>query len=315
MLKPSQPPVSRERGNKVLSSTIAIPRLASTKLRYDHTPFAGDISKRELMKLFRVLCAFLVLACSFCYGQFTSRLDAVDQRLSLDVHHNILSSTVLIQGTAVNTHLEHISENISRTSYFAQYPYHSQIFYLQDTAVNAFSGGAGRLYVASGLVQTVQSNEGILAFAIGHEMAHNRLRHVAKKYLRRIAFEIAYRNLRVQSPRSALVYKIAWYITEKKIERGEENEADRLGMRAAAEAGYHPDYAILAARVLREQLPDSSKLVTFFSSHPRWITREERTEKGYADALAVFGEILAGYCGNSRRYSASSCDCVTRANR
>jgi hypothetical protein len=95
--------------------------------------------------------------------------------------------------------------------------------------------------------------------------------------------------VRIQDPRAALAYQIAWSITEKKIERDDENAADRLGLFAAAEAGYHPDYGILAARVMRLSNPDGSKFMTFFNSdHPRWITREEHTEKNYSAALASF---------------------------
>jgi hypothetical protein len=75
---------------------------------------------------------------------------------------------------------------------------------------------------------------------------------------------------------------------EQKIERNDENQADQLGVRMAAEAGYHPDYAILADRAMRGKVGESSKFMAFFSDHPRWTTREQRTERNYAAALDIF---------------------------
>jgi hypothetical protein len=77
-------------------------------------------------------------------------------------------------------------------------------------------------------------------------------------------------------------------IAEAKRERDEENAADKLGLLIATEAGYHPDFAIAAARTLREKLGEQSKFGAFFADHPRWTTREQRAEQNRADALAYF---------------------------
>ena len=60
-------------------------------------------------------------------------------------------------------------------------------------------------------------------------------------------------------------YRVTATILEKKMERNQEDEADQLGMLIAAEAGYHPDYAIFAARTMRSETGDASKFMAFFS--------------------------------------------------
>lgn len=223
------------------------------------------------------------------FGQTASSLDQLDQRISQARHQKAIESGSLVVDGTTQALLNRIAIRISHSSYFTGYSFPSRVFYMQDSAPNAFSNGGGEVYVTTGLVQAVHSNEGILAFAIGHEMAHNRLQHAARDYWRRVQYETEYRRLRMQDSRAALAYQVTWYITDKKIRRNEEHAADQLGLLAAAEAGYHPDYGILAARVLRLSIPDSSKFLTFFySDHPRWITREEHTEKNYAEALAIF---------------------------
>ena len=230
-----------------------------------------------------------LLPFSFAFGQVLSHVDAIDQQLSLASQRNIASSGQLIIDPDTNPVLEYIADRISHTSYFANYPFPTQVSYLQDPNGGAFSTGAGQVYITSGLVQSMQKNEGVLAFAIGHEMAHNRLQHLARDRLRRIEYEAEYRRLRAQDARAALVYQIAWWVAEKKIERDEEHAADHLGLVAAAEAGYHPDYAILGIRALRMQHPDASRFATFLMyNHPRWVTREEHAQKDYETALATF---------------------------
>jgi len=208
-----------------------------------------------------------------------SKLDQVDRQLASNRRQQVLDGGLALKDPGVERELSRIAENLSRTSFNVGYAFPTQCTYIENPNVNAQSGGAGQIYVFSGLVKAVHANTGVMAFVIGHEMAHNRLQHQAKKAIRYEEFLRAYRQMYVQNPNSAELYKITWQIAEQKIERNEENQADQLGVRMAAEAGYHPDYAILAARALRGTSGEQSKFMAFFSGHPRWTTREERTEK------------------------------------
>src|SRR5262249_10469209 len=73
-----------------------------------------------------------------------------------------------------------------------------------------------------------------------------------------------------------------------KLSRNEELEADRVGLYMMAEAGYHPDFAITCYRRLAFKSGDQSKAAAFFSTHPRWETREQKALKAYDEAMAVF---------------------------
>lgn len=59
-------------------------------------------------------------------------------------------------------------------------------------------------------------------------------------------------------------------------------------MALAAEAGYHPEYAILAARRMRDELGDTPRVLAFFAEHPRWKTREERAAENYERLVEIF---------------------------
>jgi hypothetical protein len=73
-----------------------------------------------------------------------------------------------------------------------------------------------------------------------------------------------------------------------------ENEADKLGLFLASQAGYHPDSAIAATEHLRTTYLESSKIQAFLNDdHPKWATRGERVKKNYAEALALYSGRLS----------------------
>jgi len=77
-------------------------------------------------------------------------------------------------------------------------------------------------------------------------------------------------------------------IAMKKFERDQEHEADQQGMLLMARAGYHPDYVFDLHHLLLMKTGEQSKFAAFFSDHPRWETRDQRSDKVYADALAEY---------------------------
>src|ERR1035437_6519466 len=161
--------------------------------------------------------------------------------------------------------------------------------------MNAFATAGGRLSVTDSLVGAIGGSRGVIAFILGHELSHNLMQHGIKKYLRQ-----TYRNQQVallqrrialgdkNANWELLAFVAADKISSAKIDRDEENAADHMGLMICAEAGYHPDFAIFAARSLRDKLGEQSKFWVFFFDHPRWTTREERAERNSAEASVRF---------------------------
>jgi Zn-dependent protease with chaperone function len=215
------------------------------------------------------------------------------QQIGFNRHQQILSQHQLISQGEVYDRLQRVFARMTDAPDFkggAAVPY--RLFYLDSSEINAYASGGGMMYVTAGLMQVIRGNEGVLAFVMGHEMVHNRNQHLEKKYWRLVNMDYQYRQLYIKSGQlAASIFATAAQIAEAKIERDEEHEADQLGLRVAAEAGYHPDYAIFAARLLRAEAGEQSKFAAFFSNHPRWTTREERTERNYDEANAAFDRL------------------------
>ena len=62
-------------------------------------------------------------------------------------------------------------------------------------------------------------------------------------------------------------------------------------MMLMAREGYHPDYVFALHHLLRSKHGRPIAFCRFFSSHPRWETRDQRDDRAYADALAEYNRL------------------------
>jgi hypothetical protein len=145
---------------------------------------------------------------------------------------------------------------------------------IRRTDPNAFAEMGGSVYVTSGLAELMGADVGLWAAVMGHEIAHNIYRHGYKSYIREVELQrqINYWRYRIamgdQSANWGLLAAVtAGKLINKKLERNDENDADKLGLEMMVDAGYHPDFAI---------------------NHPRFITREEHIRRLYPEAIARF---------------------------
>jgi len=63
---------------------------------------------------------------------------------------------------------------------FPPQPFKYRFYVIKDDSLNAFASPAGHIFVNSGLIQAMKSEEE-LAGVISHEIAHASLRHISKK--------------------------------------------------------------------------------------------------------------------------------------
>lgn len=166
---------------------------------------------------------------------------------------------------------------------------------VDNSTINASSTAYGQLYLYGGLKQLIAGSAGLTAATLSHEVAHTGLRHQVRTYMllvqqqRMREYYQARINAGDQNSNYALLaYNIAAPIALRKTERDEEHQADIAGMRIMARAGYHPDYVFALHHLLLLNTGEQSKFAAFFSDHPRWETRDQRSQKEFADALDEF---------------------------
>lgn len=170
---------------------------------------------------------------------------------------------------AVNTELEGV-----------QY----QFFVLDSPVVNAFALPGGYIYVSRGLL-ALANNEAELAAVLAHEIGHVTGRHAAERvsqnFLSSLGASILSAAVDVPGLGSAAGLGSELYI--KSYSRDQEHQADELGVRYLARAGYDPGAmatflsSLEAHDALEEKLAGRSgkSAFSYFSTHPRTQDRIE----------------------------------------
>lgn len=177
-------------------------------------------------------------------------------------------------------------------------PYRWTFSIVRSEAVNATSLSDGEVGAYRGLANLVGTDRGLWAAVLSHEVAHVERRHAVRKALYHLYVQqqIEYYRIRQAYGDNTAVWAIlalrtAGTIAEKKLSRDLEHDADAQGMLLMARAGYHPDYVFAMHHLMRLATGEQSKFGAFFSDHPRWETRDQRSDRAYMDALTEYNRL------------------------
>jgi beta-barrel assembly-enhancing protease len=138
--------------------------------------------------------------------------------------------------------------------------------------VNAFALPGGQIFITEGLLRRLDT-EGQVAAVLAHEVGHVVARHAAEQLakaqltegLAGAAVIATYDPSDPGSQGAAVLARAVGQLVNMKYGRDDELEADRLGVRFLAEAGYDPRALIGVMRVLAEA---GGGRPEFFSTHP-----------------------------------------------
>jgi hypothetical protein len=258
------------------------------------------------MKSFRFRSAitgvFLFLIVSVAAAQLPE--PSVDIKLGLDARKKLLEDHHIITSTSSARTADNVFSQLLMTSpaKWPGLPFNWDVAVLSGDEFNAFSTSGGQVYVGSGLADLMGTKEALWAAVLGHELAHTNLRHHTAIYMRQMELQAEFEKEQAELEESEamgdesaqmglfflLINRVVGELVNLNLSREAEHEADQVGMLMMAEAGYHPAYVFALHHNLRSVLGDKSHFRAFFSSHPRWETREQRSHEFYQHALARF---------------------------
>ncbi len=172
----------------------------------------------------------------------------------------------------VNRIGEHVAQNTER-------PDIDYRFTVLDTPmVNAFALPGGYVYISRGLLQQANS-EAELAAVIAHEIGHITARHSAERYSRGVLTSLGATVLAAATDSNTLVQAagIGGDLYIKSYSRGQEHQADSLGLRYLQRTGYAPQAMAGFLSNLDQYTAFESRLTgagmpmpfNYFSTHPR----------------------------------------------
>ncbi len=152
---------------------------------------------------------------------------------------------------------------------------------LNSPSVNAFALPNGSIYITRGLLALANSTSE-LASVLSHEMAHITARHaIARAQLERRATLVSRVNADLlNDPESGQARQNEGRVAIASFSRGQELEADQIGVRLMAKAGYDPHAAMRFLKSLERSgilrgvsAPKNS--IDFLSTHPSTPERIE----------------------------------------
>jgi predicted Zn-dependent protease len=200
-----------------------------------------------------------------------------------------LGAAPLVESEAVGSYVQSLGMHIAAQTERAELPWSFGV--IDSPIVNAFATPGGKVLLTSGLFNML-SSEDELAGVLAHEIAHVVLQHhwkiIKKQKLVSGVADLAMSQVDTGSGASEAAFNALEGIIRKSIlsgiDRGGEFEADTLGIRYTAMAGYNCASAFGVLQSLAERAAASGEDVSFlYKTHP---TAEKRMNE-LAETISI----------------------------
>lgn len=238
-----------------------------------------------------VLSLFLLFTVTGCaslgtYNPATGRKDFIfistpeEVSLGNNLHQNLLKQFEFSDRAKDIERIRRIGQRLARVSDRQDYQY--RFFLIEKNEMNAFTTPGGRIYVFSGLIDKLKSDDEV-ASVLAHEIGHCAARHTVKKFQAALGYDLIGSIIlgqigegarEIASMSSNMVMNIVFSAYGRK----DEYEADRLGIKYLHLAEYDPRASITTLTTLERE----SKGVgapTVLRSHPHIPDRIEAAKK------------------------------------
>jgi predicted Zn-dependent protease len=172
--------------------------------------------------------------------------------------------------------------------------YKWEVNVVESKELNAWCMPGGKIVVYTGILPVTKDDAG-LATVMGHEIAHAIAGHSAERMSQEMvsqgvgAFGNAAlaKNAKTQSLFNTL-YGVGTPLMMLKYSRGQESEADKLGLIFMAMAGYNPQNAISFWQRMSAASQGSQKPPEFLSTHPSDATRIAQIQNAMPEAKKYY---------------------------
>lgn len=226
--------------------------------------------------------------------QLSSVSDEQEVSLGKQINQQLLQQGKIriFRSSALNSYLNQIGQRLVKTSTRPNIPYTFQV--VNDKQINAFATMGGFVYINSGLIAKAD-NEAELASVVAHEIGHIASRH-ALEQMREVAISQGLLSA-AGLEREALVNIGVQLAVNLPSSRGDEYEADELGLANLRKAGYAP---IAMVNFMKKLVNQGGSVPTFLSTHPNARDRVKILEKEIDPKTASVGDGLDNQAYRSR---------------
>ncbi|GAB2983192.1 M48 family metallopeptidase [Mucilaginibacter puniceus] len=263
---------------------------------------------KTLKPLLILLMVSVIYACSTVpltgRKQLSLVSDAELNQAAAASYSQLLSSpqTKVVTGTTEAQHVKNVGAQLAtvierylqQNGYANQYDFKWEFNLIQSAELNAWCMPGGKVAIYSGILPVTQTDAG-LATVMGHEIAHAIARHAAERMSQELAAQAGGSVIGAAAGNKSAatqqilgtLYGIGGQLAMLHYSRGQELEADRLGLMFMAMAGYNPNEAIgfwqrMAAQNKNGAPPE------FLSTHPADATRIAAIQNAIPEAMKYY---------------------------
>jgi predicted Zn-dependent protease len=199
---------------------------------------------------------------------------AQETQMGVQAFSQIKTTEKISQNPAMNARLQRIGKRIA-ASVGRDLPNAQWEFVVFDApqTLNAFALPGGKVGFYSGLINLAGDSDDEIAIVMGHEVAHVTSRHGGERQSQAILAGVGGAALQIGARNSEnrdlylLAYTSVSTLGILKYSRDHENEADTVGLRYAARAGYDPRAGVTFWRKMAAA-NNGPSVPKFLSTHP-----------------------------------------------
>jgi metalloendopeptidase OMA1, mitochondrial len=223
----------------------------------------------------------------------------------MQAYREVLRQAYLSENIEINEMVQRVGQRIAQVANKPEYQWEFAVIQ-EDRMVNAFCLPGGKVAVFTGILNVTKGEAG-LATVMGHEIAHALQRHGVERMSRSIIDQIvqlgaigaAASGAAGHTGAGALGGFLGAYGVNVSLpfNRKQESEADYVGLRLMAEAGYDPREAVpfwermsgCPRQMIGKVCFRSQQAVPeFLSTHPSDLTRINQIEAWLPEALQYY---------------------------
>lgn len=225
------------------------------------------------MRTARLAAILCLLATPTLLGAQARSISETDRAAGAQAHPQLLAQYGGAYRGPQAAYVERVARRVAPQSGLSNAPTDWTVTLLNSPVENAFAIPGGYVYVTRQLLALMNS-EAELASVLGHEVGHVAARHAAKRNTRSTIGGLAAAAIGAVT-KSDLAGRAAGMGTQLYtlgFSRGQEYEADGLGVRYIAAAGYTPYAAADMLAELNDETELQAAVAGRTSSQPSWMS-------------------------------------------
>ena len=220
--------------------------------------------------------------------------ESSEQSMGLSAYQEVLKKSKVSADPTLNAQVTRVGRRIAEATGRTDYQWEFKV--VEENQANAFCLPGGKVVVYTGILPITRDDAG-LAVVLGHEVSHAIARHGGERLSQQLliqtgleATQVALANhdpLVVQSV-TALLGAGATVGVLLPWGRGQESEADHLGLVYMARAGYDPSVALEFWTRMQNAAKGQQRPPQFLATHPMEETRIQQIQAWMPEAQAEY---------------------------